>query len=510
MMKQIKRTLVGVTAAATLLGGGMLAAVSNAAETTYDPTQVVLNKIINAPAGMDITGDTYEFTFTPACDTEAAKAVDTGITATTQCTTVNPADTATSQFPNMGSMNGTDRTNKVTLTVDAAVATGKTQKILTASGSDFIPGVAAYTAGDTTKANFTHAGVYVYTVTETAATNSHADAAGRSITKSQAKYTVRVYVENDADTASKLAITGVTVERTAVDNNGVGEKIGTNDEDNDLKKVNPTQTLTADITAADGFEFANNYVQNATLQISKTVADGADAAANGNGGDKQKLFEQTAKITLPVTSVKNEKQEFTAYVYKKADNLIADAVSPRTVNAYKFTVEAGQTDSDEVTFYLRHDEYLQFTNDSATNPVNTDFPKASRDAAKNLPVGTKYVVAENDRAVVTKLGYLATAQVKEATKNDATTATEKDDDPVTDAWNFSTTYDDATAHMMVNDDSASDYSTTGNITAITNTYTAPNPTGILIAVLPYVLMIGIPVAAFAAWFAIRRKRMARA
>ncbi|NMN02585.1 hypothetical protein G1C94_1207 [Bifidobacterium sp. DSM 109963] len=520
MMKQMKRTLVGVTAVATLLGGGVFAAVASA-DSTFDPTatattrdNVKLSKIINAPAGMDIKDDTFTFTFVKACDTADGVKEGADVTAATLCTTVNPADTSTSTFPNMGTGSNTSRNNTLTVTVDAAVDAGKSQKVITTAGTEFIPDVSKTL---TDVGSYTHAGVYVYTVTETASAKHTGSPDSRTITNSQAKYTVRVYVENSATAASGLAITNVTVERTAVDGNGKGEKIGTNDATNDLHKVDPTKVKTPNTTDptadtdAEGFEFANNYSQNATLQISKTVADDATTTTdNGNGGDKQKLFKQTAKITLPATSVKDTDQTFTAYVYNKSDNSIADAVAPRTVNAYSFTVKAGETASNEVTFYLRHGEYLQFTSDSSKNPVNTAFPAADREAVKNLPVGTKYVVAENDRAVVTKLGYTASAQVNEATKTDAAVATVTDDTPVTDAFNFSTVYTGTAAQMLVNDDSASDYSTTGNITAITNTYTAPNPTGILIAVLPYVLMIGIPVAAFAAWFAIRRKRMVRA
>lgn len=155
---------VALAAVTALTIGTVAPATAKAADaTTYDPTKVVLTKVIDTSTSITTSAETFAFTFTPV--------------------SVNDDVYVSGTNANMPSISGS-----ITFTA------GQTKGTL----GSFIP-----TTGSTVGTNFTHAGEYVYTVAETAGTTP-------DMTYSGATYTMRVYVENTTD--GGLTIKGVTIQ----------------------------------------------------------------------------------------------------------------------------------------------------------------------------------------------------------------------------------------------------------------------------------------------------------
>lgn len=148
------------------------------------------------------------------------------------------------QFERTLTNDGSDADSVVTTTVANGTRTVQINKTM----SKILPDIGT-TAGFT----FTHAGVYVYTVTETL-TNP-----ATNITSSQAKYTVSVFVDNDG--TGGLAFTGVSVKETLKDDGTTGSG----------NKVNLSSTAVGTYATPYGFEFTNNYHVLTNLAISRQL-----------------------------------------------------------------------------------------------------------------------------------------------------------------------------------------------------------------------------------------------
>ena len=160
-------------------------------------------------------------------------------------------------------------------------------------------------------ANFSHAGVYVYTVKETteAITNQVDGDVTKNLTVDSSVYTVELYVKNGA---SGLEFHGVIVKK-------------------DGKKVDPT-IEEGDIS---GFNFTNTYTevinenQDGVLTVTKTIT--------GDYADKTKAFPITVEITIPATASKD-------------DVVCANEITPTWAeNVGTFTVELADTDDIQFT-----------------------------------------------------------------------------------------------------------------------------------------------------------------
>ena len=211
---------------------------------------------------------------------------------------------------------------------------------------------------------FPHAGVYVYTVKETADTNTFADSNKQTLSYSKAEYEMQVYVANKA--ADGLYIASFAIYQTK--------------DDSGAAIAQPTK-----ITAGENgaFRFINKYSEKAgsvdpddptaysSLKISNTVA--------GNMRDKKTL---DFKYTLTVTPTAFEATDATYTVTKhSADGSTADTTVTGGV-AYDFT--------------LKHGEYI---------------------SVKNMLVGSSYTVSEHD----VDSNYTVTAAAGDAVSTDQKT-----------------------------------------------------------------------------------------
>lgn len=137
---------------------------------------------------------------------------------------------------------------------------------------------------------WTDAGKYEYTVTETRATPAITDTKHQTMIMSKAEYTMDVYVSNSG---SGFEISNIIVNKKKDD-----------------KGTATTGKVDISDTDKNGFKFTNTYVQEAGTGIDPTNPDPTYAkdgslnvtkAIEANGGtvDTSKMFDFTAKFTFP-------------------------------------------------------------------------------------------------------------------------------------------------------------------------------------------------------------------
>lgn len=167
------------------------------------------------------------------------------------------------------------------------------------------------TASLFTGVTFPHAGVYVYTVEETGNTYTITDQNRESMTYSEAKYQITVYVKNGA---SNLYVSAIAVVVDAEDNatQTIGDKVA---------KLQFTNTYLKSTGGVDPTNTANH-----TLAISKEVV--------GDFGDRSKYF--TYEITAIAPTLVTVPTTYKAYVLDASN-----AVVTSTDNA-----AAGNIDTD--------------------------------------------------------------------------------------------------------------------------------------------------------------------
>lgn len=302
-------------------------------------------------------------------------------------------------------------------------------------------------AFDFSGVTFSKPGTYVYEISQSSAQSI----ANMHYTK--AKYFMYVNVEN---ASSGLAIKSVYYVQSVDDN---GTKTYTEQSASD--GAGSTYYVFNNVKKADPV-FSNTYsVEAANFKITNAVA--------GAYASKTDEFEITLVLTVP-TDAEWPDGGF-PYVIHKVSSLDTQAQETTTSGSYTKTAKLA-------VFNLKHGDYVTFD---------------------SLPVGTTYTIA-----VEGKENYTTTANVA-STKTDGT------------AQNASvngTTEGNGMMAAQFTDEAASEATigptTGGNIVDIVNTCTATTPTGILIANLPYILLIGIPVVALVAWVVIRRKRYSQA
>lgn len=174
-------------------------------------------------------------------------------------------------------------------------------------------------------------------------------------------------------------------------------------------------TAEKDNKKCDQMSFINSYATKSDLTISKMV--------EGDYGDQSKDFSFTIAFTK--------------------GTLGADTIT--TVDGK--TIKSGE----DYTFTLKHGEHLTF---------------------KDLPVGTKYQVKENDHE-----GYKAEVSVNNQALKEA----------------------DTTGDQVVNDQK--------NTVAFTNTENEIVVTGVMMKSLPYIALIALGIIGFAGLFFMRRRKM---
>lgn len=342
----------------------------------------------------------------------------------------------------------------------AGTASYDGKKVVEVESGNFLEKTAA-------SANYTKAGVYVYTVKEKENTYLVADARKEKITYSKAEYRVFVYVANKDDGSVYIQSVGVIRIK-----NDAGEDIP---ETETAGKVDPTPNPNP---SGDGavsennskMKFTNTYLkinggsgnpqmdENRSLQISKTVV--------GDLGDHTKYFD--FDITVKKPEVDTETAIYKGYVIDmsshevvtSADNVDVGALELVKNSAYGSYIEFDLSNQGSKTqrVKLRHNQELVFT---------------------DAPVGTHF------RAV------------EEGTANYTTGLTVKANNiTVADSVNSNDSGDQILGEQRENS------------ARFTNTYADITPTGIIMNNLSFVMLILVSVAVAVTMFVIGRKKKA--
>lgn len=342
-----------------------------------------------------------------------------------------------------------------------AVATDK-YKAITMTTTDLLNGV-----------TFTHAGVYVYSITEN--TQDPADA---TIENTKAKYTMVVYVANKyaeggASYSDGVYVSAVGVWNTLDKDGGTVADANTSNPQGDGvvtagfgTKVDAT--LTSGLTdVGSQFEFVNNYVPLSPLMIEKTVS----------GAYADRTLEFTFSTILSIPSTATGADTYTALVCKNGAQVGTDTVI--------FTKNETYTK----TYTLSDGEYLLFVDD-ITNKNGI------------LPVGTTYTVSETPIA-----DYTPSVKVYYA---NGTAARVQDNNAAISAGGVvSTTNATNNSKLIVGDVQAiTDVANKieANQTVVNNAYKTVTPTGIIMDNLPGILLVVIAVAGMCMYLYFRNKK----
>lgn len=311
---------------------------------------------------------------------------------------------------------------------------------------------------DLTGADFTHAGVYAYTVTETANTYTITDAAKEAMVYSKAEYKVFVVVQNGE---SGLYISGFTVVQTKKDDGtdgtakvdptpGGNETTGDGDSDMEFQNIYNRTGNTVDPTDPNPDE---NYSKNGALSAWKEVT--------GALADMTKKFDFSLTVNKPAILDKLVAQSGGQYPAYKAT--IVDATTGEAIEgAEEVTVTFDKTTAPITkTFKLGHNQKLKFD---------------------TLPVGTTYSLTENNGNKIT---------------NYDTTITGKADNVA-----FAETKGTMTTSNKLVGEKA-------NYTKVENNYNDQPITGIVTENLPFILLIAAAVLGFAAYLVVKRRKFVK-
>lgn len=293
--------------------------------------------------------------------------------------------------------------------------------------------------------NFTHAGIYTYTVKETANTYSITDSTKETMTYSQAEYEMKVYVENNTE-GTGVFVKYVTVEKKKNDD-GSNVTEGT-------VKVDPN-TPDGD---GKGFVFNNTYVKVSTGTpdpvdpVNETAALTIGKEVAGNLGDKTKDF--SFSLSLTKASTLNDEQTYHYYIAEKNGEDWTKLSAYETANK-KITTAAA------TTFTLKHNQKLVIVDAHA---------------------GTKYTVTETGTTY-----YVPSAKYVENGGAETTSGIKNAGESL------------ALTTKLIGENT--------NTVAYTNTYSDTNtPTGIIINNLPFILLILIAALGMFCYVAARRRR----
>lgn len=514
---------------------------------TTDLAHAYLVKNFTMAPNVTCPSETFTFTFTKvgvneddAADTytpvmpvlPATTAAQTGITVTDNTLNIayTDADTAAAASTNLLKADGT--TN-----FDAAGDAYRLKGVSLAQILGYVDvdgdGVADTADNDNLAGVFTHAGEYVYTVTETTGTNT-------DVTYSTATYKLRVFVVNDDSVDNVgtdrdgLKISGITIMQTheeydwASETAFVNVKVDATTEEKDEGTDDTTDTKTNQGT---GFTFQNEYTPKSSLNILKTV--------KGSYGDQTKLFPFAMTLTIP-DSMKAAQQKMagvavTATVFDADGNAVQvpGATEGATVDkTVTFTFDAdGKTAS--AIFTLAHGQKLNF---DKTLPVGTTYTLGEYLDLNENVFGTGTTTTQNwyDAGATVAEEYSDyTAKAERVTTNAETDVTvgvagtkgatyvltsttpAQPTDTITQAMAAAMVVGEndkvttaGAATEAVNTTEATDHDFLSNVTEVSNTYDNITITGLLMNNLPFILMILIALSGITGYVVVKRK-MAR-
>lgn len=294
--------------------------------------------------------------------------------------------------------------------------------------------------------SYPHAGVYVYTVTETTTSAS-------GYVLGIETYTMYVYVYNKEATSGYdgTYIHAVTV---AVGNLGASDL---EDSGIENKKVDPTPTENG---TGNAFRFKSYYNEQAGLSVDKTVSAGSINLDT-------ETFAFTISFALP-TSVTSAPS---STGFSLADIKYEVYTTGTTPTGTTINVPSSGT----LNFNLKHNQEILFT---------------------NLPAGTTYTITETVPS-----NYTATAEVTEqgTVYDDNGTDVQISTGQAQIKRNGSSTFDGT---LLVGENSGANYT---NSVSYLNTYTEVSITGLIIDNLPFIALMGVGVVGLV-YIALNKKR----
>ncbi len=469
--------------------------------TTLTPVnQAVLTKVIIASEGTNASVDTFSFQF------KGAGLVRDATDGTNNLVVDDVVQDSTLQAG--------DRVPSIPNAVLQGVQ-------LTASNSNYMDGlyqVAVQKPMSEVLQNvtFPHAGVYTYRVSEVPAFTNLTD--GTMVNPSGAEYILRVYVQNTKDASGNdtLEVAGVTVEQDVNDDGNAIDKV----------KVNPKLPVVAGnkisgVSAGeiagdergrdvDGFTFANEYLKGGGLIVKKFVT--------GSYADKNKQFYVKLELYDPMTKQENAQGAVATYVIiggvdATTANLNSngirptlDGVDPSVEQTSHTMIEYDKTTGKAVIeAYLRDGGSIQVTGEfGPDNPAFASDPQNQhpgdtrmRASVKGPRAGTDFTVWEEDPGAYLAAGYLQSGTMTALNTMTAEQVTQN---------SSKTSQDMQTAGLAGRVVSEGDDD--GLLVAVVNTLDESNvsPTGIVLDHVPYLLLVGVPVAFFAGSFVAKRLR----
>lgn len=523
-LRQARTVLAAILLAVLSLGFATPALAE--AEPTYDPNDAMLTKVIVAPADTDASGDSYVFHFagggtvTESGDTLFSDGVEQ------DGATIKVGDEVPS-IPDV-TLSGIQLSDINTL------SNGQTaQAVVQISIKDILNNV-----------KFPHAGVYTYVVTEKSANTALPN--GVYINASKAEYILRIRVENaKIGTSSELGNTElivkeVTVEQTRNDN---GDPVSHEKVDPTYPKTNDNGKITetaagvvpeTDKVAGDargrdvpGFTFANEYIKGGSFQVKKLY--------DGEHSDRTKY--STIELVVYSAAAANPNAHGCVLTYvidgkgkdMTENNQDSDG-ERRKLNGVFSNIS--QTNDYMATFddkgwayikaELKEDSVIRVTGEFGPyNPEYEDEAPNGKDRRMTLSTsglidGQTYYVIEREPGDYVPTGYEYVGEdnnadprkdatsMKQTSKLDAAMTDPTDPIPDNDpSYTQKTLEADA---LLVEGRASGSATTVFVVNKIDENKVSP--TGILINNLPYILMVGGPLAIFALMFVGRRRRRA--
>jgi hypothetical protein len=508
---------------ATALGLGFATPAQADPETIKELAGANLTKVIDAPLGTDTSSDKFVFHFAGGGevrdgDTQAGQLADNiysdGVAQ--DKTTIRVRDIV----PTIADVELTG----VQINSSNSLSNGQ-------QGQSIVQKPLAEILG---RLAWPHAGVYCYIVTEKSASTTRTD--GFFINASHAEYIMRVYVENEKKgTNSELGntdvvVAGVTIDRIKDDN-------GDNDDKEKVDPKYPVKDATTDKVsqtsagtspgdnklAGDGrgrnvagFTFANEYITGSSFMVKKLY--------DGQFSDRTKYSTVEVKIYSEAATNADSKGCVVTYMIEggkdRTENVDTDGSRPRL---------NGVEDIQQANHYMakfNDDGWCVLKADLQENgviritgefgPYNPEFV-GENGKDHRMTLSTSGLLAGQDYYVIERsLGdYRPTAYVY---KGDATNIDPRVDHTGMDETNYvkdpDKERDETTGEYLEPFDLYLKGNATGDATTVfvvnEMDSTKVSPTGILIDNLPYILMVGIPVAVFAAMFVIKHRENAAA
>ncbi|MBR3328527.1 MAG: hypothetical protein IKG22_14535 [Atopobiaceae bacterium] len=538
MFERLRRGgAVAAALALAIAGFGATPALAEDDAVPYDPDKAVLTKVIDAPAGTDASQDKYVFHFAGG-GTVIEDGDDLISDGVVQNKATIKADDTVPTIPDV-TLNGVQLTTENTLS-NGQVAQAVVQKSIT----DILEGV-----------EFPHAGVYTYVVTEKSVSLSTANADDAIYANaSQAEYTLRIRVSNTHTTTDSLpknrdlTIESVTLEQTKDDNGNAlypTEKIDptypttTTANKNKIDQTAEGVTPGPNELAGDdrgrmvpGFTFANEYIMGGSFQVKKLY--------DGTHSDRTKY--SLVELAIYSAAAANPDAHGACLTYLiEGDGIDMTEYNQdsdgerRKLNGVKQDIPQNNhymaTFNDSGWAYLKaelkEDSVIRVTGEFG--PYNAEYENQNEYGNRRMVLSTsgllngqtKYVI-ERDPGDYEPTGYEYVGTDENAdprVSSNGMTATQKLTTPITDPTDLiPNEYEnnpDAYHKKTIEEGSlVVQGSATGSATTVfvvnTINESAVSPTGILIENLPYILMVGIPVAVFAGMFVMKRRGNAAA